>query len=120
MWALVLSAALFVGCEMPEKQDDKPLSKSEKVLIAAIPLANLADYVTTEKALADGGYELNPAMRSKGARVTLKALATAGGMAGARKLFKDGHATAGTIAALASIGIPLAASAWNMRQMQKR
>ena len=104
---------------MPE-HNDKPLSTKAKLLIAAIPAANLADLVTTEKALADGGYELNPAMRSKGARVTLKALATAGGMAGARKLFKDGHKTAGTIAALASIGIPLAASAWNVHQMQKR
>ena len=105
---------------MPE-HNDKPLSTKAKLLIAAIPAANLADLVTTEKALADGGFtEGNPFMRNQAGRVTLKALATAGGMAGARKLFKDGHATAGTIAALASIGIPLAASAWNMQQMKKR
>jgi len=113
---LLVTAATCGAQQMP---NDKPLSKSAKVLIAAIPAAQLADLITTEQALNRGGMEANPLMRTPAARVTLKTLATAGSIAGARKLFKDGHKTAGTIAALASIAIPTAAAIHNSRVRRK-
>jgi hypothetical protein len=101
---------------MPDPpRDPRPLSTSAKVLIAGIPAANLADLVTTDQAIRRGGSEINPLMRSPEVRYPLKVLATAGSMALARKLYRDGHPKAGALAAVLAIGIPTAAAIHNSR-----
>ncbi len=107
--------ALALCCLAVAQMPDRPLSTSAKVLIAAIPAANLADLVTTEQAINRGGREMNPLMRRPEVRIPLKVIASAASMAGARKLFKDGHKTAGTLAALAAITIPTVAAIHNSR-----
>ena len=95
-----------------------PLSPGMKALMAGIPAANLADLVTTEMALRDGGLELNPLMRRPEVRYPLKAAATGLGMWGSKKLYETGNPTAAKTAAVLSIVIPLLAAGLNVKAMR--
>jgi hypothetical protein len=104
---------------MPQKPNES-LSKKAKVLIAAIPAANLADLITTEQALGRGGTrEGNPIMGSRGGRITLKALASGGGMIATKKLWESGHKKAAVTAGLVSLAVPMSAAIWNSKQGRK-